>query len=114
MPFGSPHAYRRDRVDSTQRSVVERLRALGCTVEIIGRPLDVLVGWRGVTILAEIKQPPGPRGGTSGKGRSLRQSQEQFFARWRGARPIILTIDTAIDAVTREVERQLGQQRKSQ
>ena len=103
------YGHRGARQDTTQGAVVAALRSLpGCTVEVIGRPLDLLVGWRGVTVLAEVKQPPGPRGGTSDLGQRLRPSQRAFVERWRGAPPLVLTVDNCIEKITAEVDRQLG------
>lgn len=51
------------RVDANQPEIVEALRAAGCDVEIIGRPVDLLVrrrswGWaQNMWTLMEVKDP---------------------------------------------------------
>lgn len=76
-------------VDSTHGIVVEALRALGCTVQSLatvgkGCP-DLLVGWRGRTLLVEVKSPPKVRK----KGAELDESQVDWLSKWRGA-PVIV------------------------
>ena len=43
------------RVDANQAAVVSALEAAGATVQVVGKPLDLLVGIRGQFILIEVK-----------------------------------------------------------
>ena len=63
------------RVDNNQAAVVSALRAAGAYVWIIGLPVDLLVGYKGHTVLMEVKDGPGKR---------LTALQEAFFAKWEG------------------------------
>lgn len=61
-------------VDMNQKSIVDALRKVGASVEIIGRPLDLLVGYQRRTYVLEVKQV---------KGR-ISQGQEEFLREWQG------------------------------
>lgn len=86
---------RRAKVDDNQKSVVEDLRRIGCTVQHLhavgaGCP-DILVGWRSVNVLMEIKdgsKPPSARG--------LTTPQEEFHATWKGQVSVVTSGDQAI------------------
>ena len=65
------------RVDATQEQIVSALRAAGAYVWIIGLPVDLLVGYGGVTYLVEVK---------SGPKKTLTKLQQEFFAKWIGGR----------------------------
>lgn len=78
------------RSDVNQPGIVAGLRAAGCTVDVIGEPLDLLVGVRGVNYLLEVK--PDDKA-------PLRPSQEEFFRTWRGQRAKVTTLEQAFAAV---------------
>jgi len=63
------------RIDANQEAVVIALRAAGAYVWIIGLPVDLLVGYKGRTILMEVKD--GPK-------KPLTALQHAFFANWAG------------------------------
>ena len=63
------------RVDANQEQVVSALRAAGANVWILGLPVDLLVGYKGHTILMEVKDGPKKR---------LTALQDTFFAKWEG------------------------------
>ena len=63
------------RVDANQAQIVSALRAAGAYVWIIGLPVDLLVGYKGHTMLVEIKDGPNKR---------LTALQQAFFAKWAG------------------------------
>jgi len=63
------------RVDSNQDQVIIALRAAGAYVWIIGLPVDLLVGYKGHTMLMEVKT--GPK-------KPLTALQHDFFANWTG------------------------------
>lgn len=79
------------RVDATQPAIVQALRQVGADVEVIGLPLDLLVAWRGRTLLLECKS----------KGGKVRtKKQKDFVARWRGEFHVVESPLEAIAAVT--------------
>jgi hypothetical protein len=73
--------------DANEGLIVEFLRKHGCTVDRIsgtGVP-DLLVGYRGINILMEVKMP----------GKKLRPAQEQWHSRWLGQKAVVETADDA-------------------
>jgi hypothetical protein len=64
------------RVDANQEQIVSALRAAGAYVWIISLPVDLLVGFRGHTLLVEIKSTSKKR---------LTGLQADFFENWSGS-----------------------------
>ena len=62
------------RVDANQTQVVSALTAAGYQVEVIGKPVDLLVGKAGRFMFMEVKIPGG----------KPTQFQQGFFQRWAG------------------------------
>jgi hypothetical protein len=84
------------RIDANQEQIVAALRAMGATVRIVtqgnGLP-DLLVGFRGVTILMEVKD-----GQKVPSARKLTPAEQKFFEEWRGGIvAIVNSVDEAID-----------------
>lgn len=77
------------RVDATQAAIVKALRKVGAAVEVIGKPLDLIVCFRGKTSLVECKT-------TSGR---LTRYQVEFLARWPGDVHIVQSPEAAVAAV---------------
>lgn len=78
-------------VDLNQNEIVNALKQIpGCSVMVIGNPVDLLVGYRAKNILFEIKRP-GQRPRTD--------TQKQFLKDWQGQVRIVTTIEDAIDCV---------------
>jgi hypothetical protein len=83
------------RVDKNQPSIVAGLRAAGYSVEIIGLPVDLLVGWGGTggntgkSALLEIKLPE--------KRKDLTEFQKKFIPAWRGPVCVVTSVDEAIE-----------------
>ena len=50
---------RRNNPDVNQPEIVQALRDIGAVVFLIGRPFDLLVGFRGELFLLEVKNPGG-------------------------------------------------------
>ncbi len=50
---------KRHRPDTNQPKIVQALRDIGAVVFLIGRPFDLLVGFRGQLFLLEVKNPDG-------------------------------------------------------
>ena len=86
------------RRDDNEREIVSTLRACGATVHRLdgaaGLP-DLLVGFRGVTYLLEVKAEHGRSGKGARKTRSgLRETQEAWHWTWNG-RPVVVVTDSA-------------------
>jgi hypothetical protein len=84
------------RIDANQEQIVFALRAMGATVRVVtqgnGLP-DLLVGFRGVTILMEVKD-----GQKVPSARKLTPAEQKFFEEWRGGIvAIVNSVDEAID-----------------
>jgi hypothetical protein len=72
--------------DDSERAIIERLQLLGAEVHQLAKPVDLLIGWRGLTRIAEVK---------TGKGR-LTEDQRAFLRTWSGNPvPILTTPDEA-------------------
>lgn len=85
-------------MDANHEAVVSALRSCGATVHSLaavgdGCP-DLLVGWRGMTILVEVKdgsKPPSRR--------RLTQAQVDWHAAWRGGMVAIVESPEAVLAL---------------
>lgn len=68
--------------DANEQEIVDYLLAVGCSVDRLngkGTP-DLLVGYRGLNLLIEIKMPD----------KKLNKIQTHWFSNWRGTRPWIV------------------------
>lgn len=88
------------RVDAIQKDVVDALRAIGASVQHLHTVgdgcTDILVGYRGVNYLIEIKdgnKPPSER--------RLTPDQRCWHARWQGEAVIAISADEAVNYITR-------------
>ena len=75
-----------NRVDANQAAIVRALRKVGATVEVIEKPLDLLVGYRGSNYLIEVKTRRGV----------LNMGQIDFTANWRGHWDVARSVDDAL------------------
>jgi hypothetical protein len=82
------------RTDVNQHAIIEALHRCGVSVEVIGKPVDLLVCSRGVTSLVEVKNPDRERGGDG-----LTKAQVEFLARWPGTVHVVQSADEAVRAV---------------
>ena len=80
----------RHRADNNQAEIVAALEEIGCTVYKIGRPTDLLVGYRAHNFLIECK----------GQRVRLTKFQKEYFPKWRGQLRIVKSVDDAIELVT--------------
>ena len=71
---------RRANRDDNEREIVKALRKMTAYVVQLNGPVDLLVGWRGVTVLFEVKNPKS----TSSRGTKLTADEARFFEEWRG------------------------------
>jgi hypothetical protein len=85
------------KVDANQLEIVKALEAIGAEVLEIGWPVDLLVGYRGVNWLLEVKDPEKVPSETK-----LTPEQVIFFRDWRGQRDQVFTATQAIRVVTGE------------
>lgn len=81
--------------DLNQQEIVDALRKIGCTVLVIGRPLDLLVGHRKRNFLLEVKQA-----NVSPSQKKKTDAQREFFKTWEGQARIVETAEEAIRVVT--------------
>lgn len=72
------------RVDANQEQIVSALRAAGASVTVIKLPVDLLVGYAGITSLVEVKNPQSQYGK-----KGLNSNQSDFLAGWNGG-PVVM------------------------
>lgn len=82
------------RQDDNQHELVEALKKIGAKCYFIGKPVDLLVGFRKSNILLECKRPD-----KRGQPSAITQAQKDFIETWPGQVAIVHTIDEAITAV---------------
>jgi hypothetical protein len=86
---------RANRIDDNQNEIVNALRKVGAYVRIVtmgdGVP-DLLVGYRGYTILMEVKD-----GNKSPSKRKLTEAEQKFFDEWTGG--LIAVVESIEDAL---------------
>lgn len=99
------------RRDDNEPEICAALIAAGASVTYLSIPgaPDLLVGHQGRTVLLEVKEPLGPRGGKRGGGSTrpgeggdgtLSAEQIDWHQRWKGAPPVIVrTPDEALRAI---------------
>jgi hypothetical protein len=81
------------RVDNNQREIVAALRAIGCKVYDLRRPMDLLVQHRGRLLIVECKN-------TKETGHGLTKKQKDFLDCFGVVNVrIVETVDQAIQAV---------------
>lgn len=80
------------RVDANQDEVVKALRKIGAAVYIIGLPLDLLVAYRGRTLLAEVKV----------EGGRFTKQQAEFMSMWPGEFIVVRGPEDAVKQVIGE------------
>lgn len=78
------------KVDDNQAEIVKALRKAGFKVEIIKKPVDLLVSNRKRTFLVEVKNEEGKN--------TLTKEQVDFFARWPGEWHIVRSPEQAVAA----------------
>jgi hypothetical protein len=85
-------------VDKNQKKIVENLRQMGMTVidlhEVGHGCPDIVVGYRGVNFLFEIK----------GRNGRLTENQVSLFAAWRGQVAIIRSTSDAVSIIEKKIK----------
>jgi len=89
-----------NRIDANQGRIVEALRGAGATVRIIsqgdGIP-DLLVGYKGFTIIMEVKDGDKPP-----SARKLTEAEQKFFDEWTGGMLVIVkSVEEALETLKR-------------
>ncbi len=69
--------------DANEPDIVDAFRKMGCTVEHLDKPLDLLVGYQGRTYLVEVKAEK----------KDLNKTQEDWVKGWRGGFYLVRSID---------------------
>ena len=77
------------RTDGNQVEIIKALRRCGVSVEVIGKPVDLLCCVRGQTCLVEVKSDSG----------RLTKDQVEFIARWPGTVHIVKSPEEAVLAL---------------
>ena len=84
------------KIDANQPDLVRQIRGLGASVlhtHTLGcGAQDIVVGFRGINYLFEIKDPNKPQ-----SARKLTPDEEKFHMSWRGSIYIIETIDDVVN-----------------
>ena len=88
----------RNRADMNQAEIVQKLRDCGCSVQVLsqvgnGFP-DLLVGFRGVNYLVEVKDV----------GYDLSDKQRAWHALWNGQVTVVRSFDTIKRLLDKESE----------
>ena len=89
-----------NRIDANQNKIVDALRKAGAVVRIIsqgdGIP-DLLVGYKGFTILMEVKD-----GDKVPSARKLTEAEQKFFDDWRGGMLVVInSVEEALEILKR-------------
>lgn len=82
---------RAKRVDANQPEIVKLFRKLGATFQhthTVPGALDGIVGYRGVDVRVEIKDPR-----QSLNARKLTEAEEKTIKKWKGRTPVIIETD---------------------
>ncbi len=78
------------RKDGNQSDIVKALEAVGVDVWVLHQPADLLCGYRGRTMILEVKRD---------KEKVRTPAQRKFHCDWRGHKAIVRTAEEAIHAV---------------
>lgn len=76
--------------DPNQKEIVAALRSAGASVDIIGDPVDLVVGYRGKNFLMEVKRDAKAR---------MQPSQVAFMSEWRGQVVRVNSINEALAVI---------------
>lgn len=77
------------RRDSNEKSIIKVLQSFGATVHRLSEPVDLLVGYKGVNYLIEIKTETG----------TLTKKQSEFVKSWKGRYAICRNETEALFAI---------------
>ena len=77
------------KADANQAEIVTALERIGCKVYDIDQPLDLLIEFRGLWIVLEVKTKTG----------KLRPAQQRFFEKVKAPAFIVRDIEEAVAAI---------------
>lgn len=80
--------------DANEAEIVAALERVGATVAELDKPVDLVVGYRGVNFLLEVKngnQPP--------SWQRMTEDQQRFFDTWQGRAAVVRNVDEALEAI---------------
>lgn len=83
--------------DANEADIVKTLENLGCSVVRLVNPLDLLVGYMGVTKLCEVK---------ASEKSTFSKKQKEFIPTWRGGFTLLITTEDCenlVKSVKKEV-----------
>jgi len=86
--------------DLNQKEIIDALLKIGCSVEIIGKPVDLLVGLGKHNYLIEVKQ-------AHRRGRKDQEDQHRWIRDWPGQVRVCSSPEEAILLVTEAYGRQI-------
>lgn len=89
------------KTDHNQKDIVKALKAIGCHVFEIEEPFDLLISWRGVWLVMEVKNPDTharQKGGSK-----MTDTQDNILALISAPVLIAESVDEALDLVTKSV-----------
>jgi hypothetical protein len=86
--------------DANQPPIVEALELMGCRCYDMERPVDLLIEYRSIWIVLEVKNPKGKN--------TLTEEQVKFFGRTEAPAYVVRSPDEARKAVERAWRRVLG------
>jgi hypothetical protein len=90
--------------DKNEPEIVSDLKKIGCSVWLLGSPVDLLVGYRARNFLIECKS----RETDYGKNDRGTQAQKRFFETWNGQVKKAWSSSEAIDLVTNAYKNKPG------
>ncbi len=79
------------KADANRAEIVAALKAVGASIVDLRKPLDLLVGYRGVTYPMEVKNRDGKNKDTP--------TQLKFYAEWRGNWLKVWTVEDALRGI---------------
>ena len=77
--------------DANEKLIFDALRWAGMSVYRLDQPLDLLVGYGGITRLAEVKMPRNKRGDPE----PYTKTQVEFLDKWQGGFTLLVTVEDA-------------------
>ena len=81
------------RTDANLTEIVKALRQAGCSVHITNGMWDITIGYGGLCMLGEVKDPRKPP-----SKRRRTAAQEQWLQTWTGGCRLILSVQDALEA----------------
>lgn len=81
------------RVDNNQKAIVAALRQIpGVTVYHLQKPLDLLIGFRGLNYVVDVK---------GSRSTAITPPQVKFFAEWTGQAALAYSLDEVLEIIFR-------------